>query len=129
MNRAAEIVDLLRGGLDGLVEEQAGRPLSYTRLFNFKTKRVSLCVESPDHESGSTRVVGKVEVEEVPTNNGRVTCRCLMTDMKSGESKRVYLRIKDMHQKGQECDKIYEFFNELIEPLPAPVNGSRGRHR
>jgi hypothetical protein len=128
MNRAAEIVDLLRGGLDGLVEEQAGRPLRYTRLFNFETKRVSLCVESPDLESGNSRVVGKVEVEEVPTNNGRVTCRCLMTDMKSGESKRVYLRIKDMRQKGQECDKIYEFFNDLIEPLPAPVNGSRGRH-
>jgi hypothetical protein len=49
--------------------------------------------------------------------------------MKSGESKRVYLRIKDLRQKGQECDKIYEFFNDLIEPLPAPVNGSRGRHR
>ena len=129
MNRAAEIVDLLRGGLDGLVEEQAGQPLSYTRLFNFETKRVSLCVESPDPESGNSRLVGKVEVEEVPTNNGRVTCRCLMTDMKSGESKRVYLRIKDLRQKDQECDKIYEFFNDLIEPLPVPVNGSRGRHR
>ena len=126
MNRAADIVDLLRSGLDGLVEEQAGRPLSYTRLFNFETKRVSLCVESSDLETGISRVVGKVEV---PTNNGRVTCRCLMTDMKSGESKRVYLRIKDMRQKGQECDKIYEFFNDLIDPLPAPVNGSRGRHR
>ena len=129
MNRAADIVDLLRVGLDGLVEEQAGRPLSYTRLFNFETKRVSLCVESSDLETGISRLVGKVEVEEVPTNNGRVTCRCLMTDMKSGESKRVYLRIKDLRQKDQECDKIYEFFNDLIEPLPAPVNGSRGRHR
>ena len=119
MNRAAEIVDVLRGGLDGLVEKQAGRPLSYTRLFNFETKRVSLCVESSDLETGISRVVGMVEVEEVPTNNGRITCRCLMTDMKSGESKRVYLRIKDLRQKGQECDKIYEFFNDLIEPLPA----------
>ncbi|MFP6892813.1 MAG: hypothetical protein VCA18_03615 [Opitutales bacterium] len=129
MNRAADIVDLLRSGLDGLVEKQAGRPLSYTRLFDFETKRVSLCVESSDLETGISRLVGKVEVEEVPTNNGRVTCRCLMTDMKSGESKRVYLRIKDLRQKDQECDKIYEFFNDLIDPLPAPVNGSRGRHR
>ncbi len=128
MNRAAEIVDILRGGLDVLVEEQAGQPLNYVRLFNFQEKRVSLRVESSNLETGIARAVGRIDVDQVPTNNGRVTCRCLMTDLKSGNSKRVYLRIADLREKGRECDKIYDFFTDLIEPLPTEANGTRGRH-
>ncbi len=129
MNRAAEIVDTLRGGLDVLVEEQAGQPLNYVRLFNFQEKRVSLRVESTDPETGATQALGKIDVDQVPTNNGRGTCRCLMIDRESGKSKRVYLRIADLRQKSRECDKIYDFFTDLIEPLPTEVNGTRGRHK
>ena len=130
MNRAAEIVDILRDGLDGLVEEQAAKPLSYIRLFNFGEQRVSLRVESSDLRTGLVEPVGRIDVDQVPTNNGRVTCRCLMTDLKSGQSKRVYLRIADLRQKDRECDKIYDFFTDLIEPAEAAeAKGTRGRHR
>ena len=83
----------------------------------------------PSREAPSTSTpVGMIDVDQVPTNNGRTTCRCPMTDLKSGRSKRVYLRIADLREKGRECDKIYDFFTDLIEPLPTEVNGTRGRH-
>ena len=53
-----------------------------------------------------------------------------MTDLKSGQSKRVYLRIADLRQKDRECDKIYDFFTDLIEPAEAAeAKATRGRHR
>ena len=128
MNRAADIVDILRDGVDVVVEEQDGQPLNYARWFNFREQRVSLRVESANLETGCLEPVGMIDVDQVPTNNGRTTCRCLMTDLKSGKSKRVYLRIADLREKDRECDKIYDFFTDLIEPLPTKVNGTRGRH-
>ncbi len=131
MHRPAEILDILREGLDGLVKEQSGRPLRCTRLFDYEDNRATLRVESLNEEDGTSTTLGKIDVEEVPTNNGRVTCRCLMTDLKAGEAKRVFLRINGTGERDKECGKIFDFFTHLIEPGPvsAASNGTRGRHK
>tara|TARA_Y100001934_G_scaffold260789_1_gene333425 strand:+ start:413 stop:808 length:396 start_codon:yes stop_codon:yes gene_type:complete len=131
MHRPAEILDILKGGLDGLVKDQAGRPLKCTRYFDYTDNKATLRVESLNEQDGTVTPLGKIDVEEVPTNNGRVTCRCLMTDLKAGESKRVFLRISGAGERDKECGKIYDFFTHLIEPadVASTSNGTRGRHK
>ena len=122
MNRSAEILDILRDGLTGLVEKQAGRPFTFQRVFNFEKNQATLYLQASNPAGGMGDIVGKIDLQKVPADNGCMTCRCFLTEIKTGETKQVYLRLKDYRRRDQECDKIYGFFTHMIEPC----SGSNG---
>jgi hypothetical protein len=79
--------------------------------------------------------MGRVDVFELPTNNGRVTCSCLLTELESGRSERVILRLKNSKERDKECEKVFGFFRKIMAiPEVKPLDGgfsssSRGAHQ
>lgn len=134
MNRAVEILKILRNGMESMLGNSDSLTVRYTRIFNFNEKRVSLRMETSE-EGGSPVPMGRVDVFEIPTNNGRVTCNCLLTELASGRSERVTLRLKNQQQREQECEKVFGFFRKILEvPEVKPLDGgfsesSRGAHQ
>ena len=58
--------------------------------------------------------MGRIDVTEIPTNNGRITCSCILTELQTGKAQRVILRLRDPNQRQVECEKVYEFFRRVI---------------
>ena len=108
--------------------------VKYTRIFNFNEKRVSLRMEASE-KGGVFVPMGRVDVLEIPTNNGRVTCSCLLTEFESGRSERVILRLKNSGERDKECEKVFGFFRKILAiPEVKPLDGgfsssSRGAHQ
>ena len=75
-----------------MLGDVGSRSLNCTRIFNFNEKRVSLRMEASEG-NGAFVPVGRVDVCEIPTNNGRVTCSCVLTEFESGRSVGVILRL------------------------------------
>lgn len=133
MNRAVEIIKILRKGMESMLSEGGSMRVHYTRIFNFEEKRVSLRMEASE---GADLFVpmGRVDVFEIPTNNGRVTCSCLLTELKSGRCERVILRLKNSQEREKECEKVFGFFRKILAiPEVKPLDGgfsssSRGAH-
>ena len=92
-----------------LVDGESVR-LNYTRIFNFNEKRVSLRMEASEG-NGAFVPVGRVGVCEIPTNNGRVTCSCVLTEFESGRSERVILRLKNTQEREKSARK-YSVFSQ-----------------
>ena len=113
MNRAVEILKILRNGMESMLGNTDSLTVRYTRIFNFNEKRVSLRMETSEDE-GIPVPMGRVDVFEIPTNNGRVTCNCLLTELASGRSERVTLRLKNQQQREQECEKVFGFFRKIL---------------
>jgi hypothetical protein len=133
MNRAVEILKILRNGMESMLGDRESVSISYMRIFNFNEKRVSLRMEAS--ENGAPPVpMGRIDVSEIPTNNGRVTCNCLLTELAGGKSERVILRLKNQQQREQECEKVFGFFRKIlaipeVKPLDGGFSGSsRGAH-
>ena len=116
MNRSVEILEILRQGMESVIDGDDITPIKYTRIFNFEERRVSLRMEVLD-DNQEYLPVGKIDVLEIPTNNGRVSCSCTLSEMKTGKTQRVMLRLKNSEQKEQECEKVLSFFRDIF-----PVN-------
>lgn len=134
MNRAVEIIRILRKGMESMLGDGESVHVKYTRIFNFNEKRVSLRMEASEG-SGLLVPMGRVDVFELPTNNGRVTCSCLLTELESGRSERVILRLKNPQERDKECEKVFGFFRKILAlPEVKPLDGgfsssSRGAHQ
>jgi hypothetical protein len=119
--------------MESMLGDRESVSISYMRIFNFNEKRVSLRMEAS--ENGAPPVpMGRIDVSEIPTNNGRVTCNCLLTELAGGKSERVILRLKNQQQREQECEKVFGFFRKIlaipeVKPLDGGFSGSsRGAH-
>jgi len=134
MNRAVEIIKILRKGMESMLGDGESVRVNYTRIFNFNEKRVSLRMEASEGD-GLFVPMGRVDVFEIPTNNGRVTCSCLLTELQSGRSERVILRLKNSGERDKECEKVFGFFRKMLAiPEVKPLDGgfsssSRGAHQ
>ena len=130
MNRSIEILTILRAGIQSMVKDEPNLQIHYTRIFNFSEKRVSLRMEVANEESGLLPM-GRVDVVEIPSNNGRTTCNCTITELQSGEEQRVVLRLKNSGEREKECEKIFVFFRSILslpenKPLDGGFSSTRG---
>ena len=130
MNRSIEILKILRTGMQSMVAEEPDVQIHYTRIFNFSEGRVSLRMEVESVESGLVPM-GRVDVVEIPSNNGRTTCNCTLTELQTGQEQRVVLRLKDASQREKECDKVFSFFRTILsisekKPLDGGFSSTRG---
>jgi|TARA_B110000459_G_C16413984_1_gene404337 hypothetical protein len=130
MNRSIEILKILRTGMQSMVSDEPDVQIHYTRIFNFSEGRVSLRMEVESEESGLVPM-GRVDVVEIPSNNGRTTCNCTLTELQTGQEQRVVLRLKDASQREKECDKVFSFFRTILsisekKPLDGGFSSTRG---
>ena len=130
MNRSIEILKILRTGMQSMVSDEPDVQIHYTRIFNFSEGRVSLRMEVESAESGLVPM-GRVDVVEIPSNNGRTTCNCTLTELQTGQEQRVVLRLKDASQREKECDKVFSFFRTILsisekKPLDGGFSSTRG---
>ena len=130
MNRSIEILKILRTGMQSMVADEPDVQIHYTRIFNFSEGRVSLRMEVESEESGLVPM-GRVDVVEIPSNNGRNTCNCTLTELQTGQEQRVVLRLKDASQREKECDKVFSFFRTILsisekKPLDGGFSSTRG---
>ena len=113
MNRSVEIIAIIRKGMEKMLSKAANLRVNYTRIFNFNENRVSLRMEVAESDSVFTPM-GRIDVVELPTNNGSVTCNCTLTELQTGQSSRIVLRLKDSHERERECEKVFGFFRNIL---------------
>ena len=116
--------------MQSMVADEPDVQIHYTRIFNFSEGRVSLRMEVESVESGLVPM-GRVDVVEIPSNNGRTTCNCTLTELQTGQEQRVVLRLKDASQREKECDKVFSFFRTILsisekKPLDGGFSSTRG---
>ena len=113
MDRSVEILEILRLGMESMLKGVDKTSVRYTRIFNFDERRVALRMEVS--ESGKEFIpMGRVDVLEIPTNNGRVTCSCTLTELQTGNSQRIILRLKNTEERANECEKVFGFFRKVL---------------
>ena len=117
MNRSVEIIGILRQGMDKMLSKAQDIRVNYTRIFNFNENRVSLRMEVAEHDAPFVPM-GRIDVVELPTNNGRISCNCTLTQLQTGQSNRIVLRLKEAKEREKECEKVFSFFREILA-LPA----------
>ena len=117
MNRSVEIISILRQGMDKMLSKAQDLRVNYTRIFNFNENRVSLRMEVAEHDAPFVPM-GRIDVVELPTNNGRISCNCTLTQLQTGQSNRIVLRLKEAKEREKECEKVFSFFREILA-LPA----------
>ena len=132
MDRSIEILTILRAGMESMVEDETGTNIHYTRIFNFSERRVSLRMEV-ENEEAVLLPMGRVDVVEMPSNNGRTTCNCTLTELQNGQEQRVVLRLKNANERERECEKIFGFFRSILsipekKPLDGGFSSTRGAH-
>ena len=113
MKRSVEIIAILGQGMDKMLAKAENLRVEYTRIFNFNESRVSLRMEVSERESPFVPM-GRIDVVELPTNNGRITCNCTLTHLQTGQSNRIVLRLKDAQERERECEKVFGFFREIL---------------
>ena len=133
MNRSIEILKILRKGMQSMVAEEPNVQIHYTRIFNFSERRVSLRMEVTVEDSLSVPM-GRVDVVEMSSNNGKSSCRCTLTELQTGQQQRIVLRLKDADQKEKECEKVFSFFRSVLsipekKPLDGGFSSTRGAHK
>lgn len=114
MNRAVEIINSLRAGMETMLENDSTRRVNSLRMFNFEKNRVSLRMEVIDHEHVS-HPMGMIDVTEYPTGGGnQPSCNCLMTELVTGKSQKLVLKLHNQDQKKIECSKVFNFFRKVL---------------
>lgn len=113
MNRSVEIIGILRTGMEEMLRKTKSLRVQYTRIFNFKEHRVSLRMEVAEGDLPLVPM-GRIDVVEIPTNNGRITCNCTLTQLQSGQTERIVLRLKDPTQRKRECERVFGFFRKIL---------------
>lgn len=132
MDRSIEILTILRAGMQSMVEDETSTKIHYTRIFNFSERRVSLRMEL-ENEEAVLLPMGRVDVVEMLSNNGRTTCNCTLTELQTGQEQRVVLRLKNANERERECEKIFGFFRSILsipekKPLDGGFSSTRGAH-
>lgn len=113
MDRSIEILQILRLGMESMLQGVESTSVRYTRIFNFDQRRVALRMEVS--EDGQAFIpMGRIDVLEIPTNNGRVTCSCTLTELQTGNSQRIILRLKNTEERENECEKVFGFFRKVL---------------
>jgi hypothetical protein len=130
MYRSIEILKILRTGMESMVAEEPDVQIHYTRIFNFSEGRVSLRMEV-ENEENSLVPMGRIDVVEIPSKNGRTTCNCTLRELQTGQEQRIVLRLKDAGQREKECDKVFSFFRTILsisekKPLDGGFSATRG---
>jgi hypothetical protein len=114
MNRAVEIVNSLRTGMNTILKSGSGRKINSLRMFNFEKNRVSLRMEFIDHENVS-HPMGLIDVIEYPTGEkNRVSCNCHMTELATGKTEKLVLKLKNQDEQKIECAKVFDFFSKVL---------------
>ena len=113
MDRSIEILQILRLGMESMLQGVESTSVRYTRIFNFDERRVALRMEVSEH-SQAFIPMGRIDVLEIPTNNGRVTCSCTLTELQTGNSQRIILRLKNTEGRANECEKVFGFFRKVL---------------
>ena len=113
MDRSIEILQILRLGMESMLQGVESTSVRYTRIFNFDERRVALRMEVSEH-SQAFIPMGRIDVLEIPTNNGRVTCSCTLTELQTGNSQRIILRLKNTEERANECEKVFGFFRKVL---------------
>jgi hypothetical protein len=132
MNRSIEILKILRSGMQTMVADTPDVEIHYTRIFNFSEGRVSLRMEVTNEDAGLLPM-GRIDVVEIPSNNGRTTCNCTLTELQTGQEQRIILRLKNESQRENECEKVFSFFRTILsipdkKPLDGGFSSTRGAH-
>ena len=121
MNRSVEIIAILLTGMEEMLRKSKSLHVHYTRIFNFQENRVSLRMEVAEGES-PLLPMGRIDVVELPTNNGRITCNCTLTQLQSGQTERIVLRLKDSTQRKRECERVFSFFRKILSIKEEAMN-------
>lgn len=115
MNRAVEIVNSLRTGMENMLKEDKTRRVNSLRLFNFDKNRVSLRMELVGQDN-EIFPMGMIDVVEFPTGEKqKASCNCHMTDLSTGKSEKLILRLHNQDQKKIECAKVFNFFRKVLK--------------
>ena len=134
MNRSIEITSILRNGMESLLKKIDSMEIKCTRIFNFDEDRVSIIMESKKIGLGFVPVA-RIDITEIPTNNGRITCSCLLSEKQTGQTQKIMLRLKNQSERQLECEKVYKFFRKVFSiSREKPFDGgysesSRGSHQ
>ncbi len=130
MNRAVEIINSLRAGMKALLKDDRERRVNSLRMFNFEKNRVSLRMELIDNQNVS-HPMGIIDVTEYSTGDrNQASCNCHLTDLASGKTERLVLKLNSRDQKKIESIKIFNFFRAVLN-LPESTeleNLEIGRH-
>ncbi len=114
MNRAVEIINSLRAGMQTLVNDGSEQRVNSLRMFNFEKNRVSLRMELIDHENVS-RPMGMIDVIEYPTGEkNKSSCNCHMTELATGKTEKLVLKLNNQDQQKIECTKVLNFFRKVL---------------
>jgi hypothetical protein len=132
MDRSIEILKILRSGMETMVSGEPTMQISYTRIFNFSERRVSLRMELSGEDAVPVPM-GRVDVVERSSNNGQSSCNCTLTELQTGQQQRLVLRLKDAGQREKECEKVFNFFRSILsisekKPLDGGFSSTRGAH-
>ena len=113
MNRAVEIINSLRQGINSMLGETEPVQVRSLRLFNFEKRRVSLYMESSNNTEGFSPM-GRIDVVEFPGTGLKSSCSCTMTELQGGRSEQLTLRLQDQGEKKLECLKVFNFFRRVM---------------
>ena len=98
MNRSIEILKILRNGMQTMVSGEPTMQISYTRIFNFSERRVSLRMELSGEDAVPVPM-GRVDVVEMSSNNGQSSCNCTLTELQTGATAKTCLATQGCRAK------------------------------
>ena len=83
------------------------------RLFNFEKRRVSLYMEASGNEEEFSPM-GRIDVVEFPGAGLKSSCSCTMTELQTGKSEQLTLRLQNQGEKKLESLKVFNFFRRVM---------------
>jgi len=127
MNRAIEIINSLRQGISSMLGEADSAQVRSLRLFNFEKRRVSLYMEASGNEEEFSPM-GRIDVVEFPGSGLKSSCSCTMTELQTGKSEQLTLRLQNQGEKKLESLKVFNFFRRVMD-LPELNPEQTGLHQ
>ena len=97
------------------------------RLFNFEKRRVSLYMEASGNEEEFSPM-GRIDVVEFPGVGLKSSCSCTMTELQTGKSEQLTLRLQNQGEKKLESLKVFNFFRRVMD-LPELNPEQTGLHQ
>ena len=84
------------------------------RFFNFQKRRVSLYMEASGNKEEFSPM-GRIDVVEFPGAGLKSSCSCTMTELQTGKSEQLTLRLQDQGEKKLESLKVFNFFRRVMD--------------
>ena len=115
MNKAVDVINSLRSGMATMLKNDSTRKVISLRMFNFEKNRVSLRFELVDSENRS-HPMGMIDVTEYPLGDRHKTsCNCHMTELATGKTEKLILKLNSQEEKNLECAKVFNFFRKVLD--------------